>query len=234
MTPLRVKQSILANASSSPGGSTNYNDLTNKPKINNVELTGNKTAEELGISGNVQADWNTSDPTAGSYINNKPTIPTNTSDLTNDGDGRLPGSIDGYALTNEPGNGISVVRDSTTRRLITKPIWEWTVGNELAYVSDVPTKTSDLVNDGPTSSWADFYAITQTQDTGLDVSYVNGVHRVSPIYQGSIVTPYLANLDDLTTKQDTLVSGTNIKTINNQSLLGSGNINIQGLSLIHI
>lgn len=29
-------------------------------------------------------------------------------------------------------------------------------------------------------------------------------------------------------KQDMLVSGTNIKTINNQSLLGSGNINIQG------
>ena len=30
------------------------------------------------------------------------------------------------------------------------------------------------------------------------------------------------------TKQDTLISGTNIKTINNQSLLGSGNITIQG------
>lgn len=29
-------------------------------------------------------------------------------------------------------------------------------------------------------------------------------------------------------KQDTLVSGTNIKTINNQSILGSGNIDIQG------
>lgn len=29
-------------------------------------------------------------------------------------------------------------------------------------------------------------------------------------------------------KQDTLVSGTNIKTINNQSILGSGNINIEG------
>lgn len=29
-------------------------------------------------------------------------------------------------------------------------------------------------------------------------------------------------------KQDALVSGTNIKTINNQSLLGSGNIDIQG------
>lgn len=32
----------------------------------------------------------------------------------------------------------------------------------------------------------------------------------------------------LATKQDTLVSGTNIKTINNESLLGSGNITIQG------
>jgi len=34
--------------------------------------------------------------------------------------------------------------------------------------------------------------------------------------------------DSLETKQATLVSGTNIKTINNQSLLGSGNIDIQG------
>lgn len=32
----------------------------------------------------------------------------------------------------------------------------------------------------------------------------------------------------LTNKQDKLVSGTNIKTINNQSILGSGNITIQG------
>lgn len=30
----------------------------------------------------------------------------------------------------------------------------------------------------------------------------------------------------LSTKQDTLVSGTNIKTVNNESLLGSGNINL--------
>ena len=32
----------------------------------------------------------------------------------------------------------------------------------------------------------------------------------------------------LAAKQDTLVSGTNIKTINNESLLGSGNINVSG------
>ena len=33
---------------------------------------------------------------------------------------------------------------------------------------------------------------------------------------------------DMSTKQNVLVSGENIKTINNQSILGSGNIDIQG------
>lgn len=37
-----------------------------------------------------------------------------------------------------------------------------------------------------------------------------------------------ARLDAVTSKQDALVSGTNIKTVNNESLLGSGNITIQG------
>lgn len=31
------------------GGTTNYNDLENKPKINNVELSGEKTSSDLGI-----------------------------------------------------------------------------------------------------------------------------------------------------------------------------------------
>ena len=31
------------------GGTTDYNDLSNKPKINNVTLTGNKSLEDLGI-----------------------------------------------------------------------------------------------------------------------------------------------------------------------------------------
>ena len=38
----------------------------------------------------------------------------------------------------------------------------------------------------------------------------------------------LATKDELNDKQDVLVSGTNIKTINNQSILGDGNITIEG------
>lgn len=50
---------------STSGGSDDYTELSNKPKINNVELTGNKTSADLGLA----------DPDD---------IPTKTSDLTND------------------------------------------------------------------------------------------------------------------------------------------------------
>ena len=49
-------------------------------------------------------------------------------------------------------------------------------------------------------------------------------------YTESSVTTYpntKALVDGLGTKQNTLVSGTNIKTVNNQSLLGSGNITVE-------
>lgn len=34
-----------------PGGTTDYNDLQNKPKINSVELAGDKTSDDLHIKG---------------------------------------------------------------------------------------------------------------------------------------------------------------------------------------
>lgn len=33
------------------GGTSDYNELDNKPSINDVELTGNKTLQQLGIQG---------------------------------------------------------------------------------------------------------------------------------------------------------------------------------------
>ena len=38
------------------GGTSNYNDLSNKPSINGVELIGNKTSSDLLISGSVSFD----------------------------------------------------------------------------------------------------------------------------------------------------------------------------------
>lgn len=65
------------------GGSstpTDYASLSNKPQINSVELSGNKTLDQLGI----QAKGNY---LVSSDLNNyalKSELPTNTSDLTND------------------------------------------------------------------------------------------------------------------------------------------------------
>ena len=44
-----ILNSKIGEGGSGTGGTTNYNDLQNKPKINNVELTGNKTLKDLGI-----------------------------------------------------------------------------------------------------------------------------------------------------------------------------------------
>lgn len=51
-------------------------------------------------------------------------------------------------------------------------------------------------------------------------------------FTGSEIDSRLAKVPQLESglagKQETLVSGTNIKTVNNQSILGSGNIEIEG------
>lgn len=68
----------------------NYSDLTNKPKINNIELVGNKTTQELGLS-TFSGDYND--------LVNAPTIPTKTSALTNDSGFITNTSLDGLATT---------------------------------------------------------------------------------------------------------------------------------------
>lgn len=64
MTPLRTKQAILANKSGSGGGTSDYNDLENKPKINNVTLEGNKTSSELGLTGDKTYIYNMPTPSS--------------------------------------------------------------------------------------------------------------------------------------------------------------------------
>lgn len=58
-----LKRQIQSGGSGSTG-TTNYNDLTNKPKINGVELSGNKTSSDLKISSETtQVDHGTADTT---------------------------------------------------------------------------------------------------------------------------------------------------------------------------
>ena len=78
------------------------------------------------------------------------------------------------------------------------------VSNNIAYII-VPTKTSELINNSG-------FITTETDPT-------------VPSY---IKTISLADINNWNNKQNELISGSTIKTINNQTLLGSGNINITG------
>lgn len=49
---------LLAKIKSGGGGTTNYNDLENKPKINGVELAGEKSLEDIGAVGENQGTSN--------------------------------------------------------------------------------------------------------------------------------------------------------------------------------
>ena len=91
------------------------------------------------------------------------------------------------------------------------------VGNTNYYIS--------LNNSGEN----DYYTKEEI-DQKLDEITVGGEIDLSNYYKKSEVDNLLiikANKSELTTKQDQLVSGINIKTINNQSILGGGNIEIQ-------
>ncbi len=76
--------------------------------------------------------------------------------------------------------------------------------------------------------------LTQAQYDALVDKDPNTFYVITDAEAGDLTNYYTKTETDnaitaaTSTKQDTLVSGTNIKTINNQSLLGSGNIDIQG------
>lgn len=72
--------------------------------------------------------------------------------------------------------------------------------------------------------------LTQAEYDGLAVKEQNTFYIISDAQGGDLSNYYTKGETDtlLGEKQPTLVSGTNIKTINNESLLGEGNIDIQG------
>jgi hypothetical protein len=77
----------------------------------------------------------------------------------------------------------------------------------------IPTKISDLTDDTATNPIDKADTLTGLTASITELNYVDGV-----------TSAIQTQLDG---KQDTLVSGTNIKTINNTSLLGSGNVAVQ-------
>ena len=211
MTPLRVKQSILVNSSTAPTqlqadwnetDNTKLSYIKNKPTIPTVN-NGTLTIQKNG--NNIQTFSANQSTNATANI----TVPTKTSDLTNDS-----GYINGYTETDpifsaSPAAGITnanITQWNAAEQNV-QADWNVTSSSSDAYIKNkptIPTKTSDLTNDSG-------FLTTET-DPVFSASAASGITS--------------SNISYWTGKQDALVSGTNIKTINNQSILGSGDIEI--------
>lgn len=102
----------LSEGGSGGGGTTNYNALTNKPQINSVELSGNKTASQLGLMASDGVVANPTGQTTGTLTalevgGTKYAVPS--------GGG---GTSDYTDLTNKPSiNGVTLSGNKTTSDL---------------------------------------------------------------------------------------------------------------------
>lgn len=117
---------------------------------------------------------------------------------------------------------------------------------DYALKSDIPTKVSELTNDsnfvteaevsGDLAGKADKQYVDEQLALKADSTTVESLSGEVATNSTDISTlkstvaengEKIDSLDkEMATKQDTLISGTNIKTINNESLLGEGNITI--------
>lgn len=124
-TTITIEDGVITSHATSTGGTSDYSTLTNKPQIGGVELSGNKSLDDLGIQAagdylvasdlanyaqksEIPTDYLTSEDLAG-YAQTS-AIPTTTSDLTNDS-GFITNTVDN--LTNyTPTSGLAAVATS--------------------------------------------------------------------------------------------------------------------------
>ena len=127
-----------------------------------------------GAEVNVQSDWNQSTSTADDYIKNKPTIPTDLSDLNNDMDvSDFPNDAGYITSAHEIPSG------GTTGQVLTKDSGtdydvSWTTVSGGGSVNDVTVDGTSIVDDGV----AELETVTQLRDglmTAIDKQKLDGI-----------------------------------------------------------
>lgn len=272
---------LINDEPASTGGATSYNDLSNKPSINNVTLSGNKLASDLGlqnaipgkslstndftttyknnvdsntsarhthsnktvldgISSSDITNWNNKSTFSGDYddLENKPTIPTNNNQLTN-GAGYITGinSTDvttalGYTPEEETLifdlDDILDINSTSDSNYI--EIRDAILGDKPFYIRYYDGYLGEQYCFAPikrdySGNSLYFYFVNTSETNNNDGVYTEVKLQNT---SGSSVTTSTKTYP----KQEKLVSGTNIKTINSQSLLGSGDISFDTIQEI--
>ena len=110
----------------------------------------------------------------------------------------------------------------------------YTAGDGIKIDNDTISVNINYENN-PTSNYFKLNAKNNANNTSTTLLRVNGSDTIKVQYTNLmapepqlVVTDKVALKTDISTKQDVLVSGTNIKTINGKDILGEGNITIEG------
>lgn len=225
------------------GYGLSQNDFTNtlKTKLDgiqdgaevNVNADWNATSGDAQIlnkptipAAQVNSDWNATSGVA--EILNKPTIPTTTAEISDTLNKRYVTDANLTTIGNQSGVNTGDETDATIKsKLGITTLSGSNTGdqdlsglvpntrtiNTKALSSDVTLTTADIADSTDKRYVTDANLTTIGNQSGTNT----GDNAVNSLYSG------LA-----TSKQDTLVSGTNIKTINGNSLLGSGDLTIGG------
>jgi hypothetical protein len=165
-------QSLLGSGNISiSGGSTNYNDLSNKPQINGNTLSGNKTAANLGFA---------TVATSGSYndLSNKPTIPTvNNGTLTIKRNGTQVATFS----ANQSGNAtadISVPTLPTTTTgsgIVSRSTGATLTSNSYAKYGNVVSLSITVTTSGSTSAGSNCFTGTISNTSYRPKQNTNGI-----------------------------------------------------------
>ena len=186
--------------------------------INNISLLGSGNINIQGGGGmQVQADWDESNTSSPAYIQNKPDMNdyVEADDLPLMLDTELRGILNPIAFSGDYNDLQNQPDLSDYQELLVSGTNIKTINNQSLLGSGDIT----ISGSGVQADWA--------ESDSTDPSYIQNKPDLSNYATQADLSNY-ATQADLADYQELLVSGTNIKTINNQSLLGSGNITISG------
>ena len=209
---------------------TSFGSTTSDSKVPSEKLIKTELDKKIATSNTAGLVKNDGTIDTNSYITSS-SLPTKTSDLTNDG--------------SSSSDSLVYVETSATSGLLKN---DGTIDTN-SY-STTSHSHNQITSDGKITSTAvtvasgDNIVITDYSDSSkikrvanILASHVKDSSAHTNIGSSANATQETINTSidtALSGKQATLVSGTNIKTVNNESLLGSGNITIQGGSSVDI
>lgn len=220
--------------------SGSYSDLSNKPVLTDLTTTAQQNAIDSGATSAkiLQITTNQTDITD---INNKiPSAATSSNQLADKAfvNSSISNMAANYVTSDAQGDNFATHAALIAGPYYNKGVAYTLTNNDYALVEadeDHSNAATRYIYDG--TQWAFQYIVNNSPFSQAQSDAINsGI-------TSNLVTNYTTHINDTTihvtstdkttwsAKQDALVSGTNIKTINNESLLGSGDITISGSSL---